>query len=279
MSDGSKRSALWSLTLTILIVFALVKAGWTVVDFFFLPDSETGSVSRSSIRSLPHNFRVVSNEALPKPVLKKKPKIRASIRDLKLLAVYRGEGQSLAVIQKASRALVVKKGERVFGYLLNEIDDRSVLLERNGKEYRLAIETPKVGSHAKLMPLSTPPGPFTKPPGNPQEIRKEGETLVVPKRLLSQYTRNIDKIWSNIGIDPVQKNGKLEGFRVRYVRRRSVFAKLGLKRGDLIVGINGEPIEDFETVQDLFREAQDLDSLTLTIKRGQKEMELDYEIR
>ncbi|WP_456458032.1 PDZ domain-containing protein [Nitratifractor sp.] len=278
MNDGSKRSALWSLFLTILIVFALVKAGWTVVDLFFLPDSETGSVSRSSIRSLPHNFHVVSNEALPKPAVKKKPKILASIRDLKLLAVYRGEGQSLAVIQKASQALVVRKGERAFGYLLNEIDDRSVLLERNGKEYRLAIESPKVGSHVKLMPFSIQHAP-SKPPGNPREIRKEGETLVVPKRLLSQYTRNIDKIWSNIGIDPVQKNGKLEGFKVRYIRRRSVFAKLGLKRGDLIVGINGEPIEDFRTVQDLFREAQDLDSLTLTIKRGQKEMELDYEIR
>ncbi len=278
MNDSSKRSTLWSLTLTVLLVFALVKVGWTVIDFLLLPDSEIENTSQSFIRSLPHNFRVVSNEALPKPAVKKRPKIRASIRDLKLLAVYRSKGQSLAVIQKASRALVVRKGERAFGYLLNEIDDRSVLLERNGKEYRLAIETPKVGSHAKLMPFSTQHGP-SKPPGNPQEIRKEGETLVVPRRLLSEYTRNIDKIWSNIGIDPVQKNGKLEGFKVRYIRRRSIFSKLGLKRGDLIVGINGEPIEDFGTVQDLFREARELDSLTLTIKRGQKEMELDYEIR
>ena len=278
MNNDSKYTPLWSFALTILIVAALVKAGWSLIDSLFLPHYDTITSQRNTLRPLPHNFRVVSNEALPKPITRKRPKIHASIRDLKLLAVYLGEGQNLAVIQKGSRSLVAQKGEKVFGYLLREFYDRSILLERNGKEYRLEIQTPKVESHATLIPLSSRAIP-PKASENFPEVRKEGESVIVPKSLLSEYTKNIDKIWTNIGIEPIEKDGKLKGFMVRYIKRRSVFAKLGLKRGDLIVGINGEPVEDFGIVQDLLQEIEELDNLTLTIKRGQKEMELDYEIR
>ncbi len=53
----------------------------------------------------------------------------------------------------------------------------------------------------------------------------------IERKLLSSYTNDVDKIWKNIGIEEHKSGGKLDGFKVNFVKKGSVFEKLGLKRG------------------------------------------------
>jgi general secretion pathway protein C len=88
----------------------------------------------------------------------------------------------------------------------------------------------------------------------------------------------MDEIMKNIGIVE-QKAGKdLKGFRVTFVRKNSPFAKLGLRRGDVIKSINGQEITSYNVAMDVYKNIDKMNALSITVKRGKEEMELEYEI-
>jgi general secretion pathway protein C len=190
---------------------------------------------------------------------------------MKLTGVYQGPRHRLAVITRGSQSFVVHEGETVLGYRIDTVGERSISLSRESKEYRLEL------------PLSKGIGSKGTAKRRRAEVREEiiddeGNKLV-PRVIIERYAKDPKEIWKEIGIDPYKKGELLQGFKVRFVRRGSDFAKLGLKQGDIIVGINGEPLVDYSTPMELMKNIDTLEELTLQIKRGNEELEIDYEIR
>ena len=274
MNENSKLRTLLRGLLPLLLIAAFIKLAWVLVELFLLPNHGVHHEAIKPATLLPHRFRLASNKALPKPLVKKSAKPLASIRDLKLLATYQGPSQSLAVIQKGSKAKVLSRGESLAGYRLEQVFSNAVIMSRSGKEYRLEIKQ-KVLKSYRQVPLA----PQKDMANGNDEISHEGTATLVPRSLIEKYTKNVDKIWKNIGITPEKRGGSIQGFRIRYIKRGSVFEKLGLKRGDLITAVNGERLNDYGTVMQLFQSIDSLEGLTLTVKRGKKEVELDYDIQ
>jgi general secretion pathway protein C len=88
----------------------------------------------------------------------------------------------------------------------------------------------------------------------------------------------MDDIYKNIGITDLKEGNKVVGFKISFVKRGSPFAKLGLKRGDIIKSVNGEEINSYNAAFNAYGNIKDVENLTLVIIRGKKEMELEYEI-
>ena len=107
----------------------------------------------------------------------------------------------------------------------------------------------------------------------------DGETKVVSKGLLSSYTKDIDKVWKDIGIGEHKVNGVLTGFKVNFIKRNSDFEKLGLKRGDILTSINGQELDSYNAAFSFYKEMDSIENLTLSIKRNNQNMELEYEIQ
>ena len=97
--------------------------------------------------------------------------------------------------------------------------------------------------------------------------------------LLSSYTKDVEKIWKDIGISEYKVNGKLGGFKVNFVKRDSDFEKLGLKRGDILKSVNGQELNSYNAAFSFYKEIETVENLTLSIKRDNKDMELEYEIQ
>lgn len=76
----------------------------------------------------------------------------------------------------------------------------------------------------------------------------------------------------------MREGRKIKGFKVNFVKRGSDFSKLGLKRGDIIKSLNGEELTDYNRAFEFYKNIDTVENLTLTIQRGQEEMELNYEI-
>jgi general secretion pathway protein C len=110
------------------------------------------------------------------------------------------------------------------------------------------------------------------------EITDGGDHKIIDKSLLDHYAKNMDDIYKNIGITEVKKGGKIKGFRITFVRRDSPFAKLGIKRGDMIKSINGQEINSYNAAFETYKNIQNVENLTMVIQRGKEEMELEYEI-
>ena len=69
-------------------------------------------------------------------------------------------------------------------------------------------------------------------------------------------------------------DGELAGFRVYPGRNRQKFAALGLRPGDLIKDINGQPLNDPTQAMQVFQSLGDTDEVTVTIERNGQDQSL-----
>jgi general secretion pathway protein C len=73
---------------------------------------------------------------------------------------------------------------------------------------------------------------------------------------------------------PYMPNGQLKGYRVYPGRDRRTFAALGLRPGDLVTDINGQPMNDIQGGMEVFRNLGDATQVTVTIERNGSAMVL-----
>jgi general secretion pathway protein C len=69
-------------------------------------------------------------------------------------------------------------------------------------------------------------------------------------------------------------DGQLAGFRVYPGRNRQKFAALGLRPGDLIKDINGQPLNDPTQAMQVFQSLGETEEVTVTIERNGQEQSL-----
>jgi len=278
MNQRSKTSPWVNRLITLLLVAAIVKIIWVIVELSFLPTVGVEPEHSQAGKTLYRPYRLASNEALKRPVKPRpaSPK-RDLLRELRLIGLYQDSQRSIAVITKGNKSYLVTPGEKVLGYQLEEIEPYAAILSKNGKSYRLDLDrSKKKVSHSSALPEKK-----GKKPALSSEISDGTEegTRTISRETLNKYVSDLDTIRKYIGLVPYKKDGALRGFKVRYIRKGSDFDKLGLRRGDIITGINGEQIIDLSVPMDLMRNLESLEGLTLQIKRGDKELELDYEVR
>jgi len=266
-----------SLLLLILVVSAIIKILWVSVELLWLPASGVDYIKRGHISYLNSSYQLASNTPVVFKKKKRTPKRVSYIKGMKLEAVYKGPKALVAVIKRGSKSYVLRVGETILGYRLVEVDSLGATLVRGSREYRLNM--PNIKSSQGASQNSNFDKQIPKKSSLEDEIINDDNRVIVPRKIIQEYSSDMNKIWKNIAINPLKRGGKLTGFIVNYVRPNSVFYKMGLRNGDIIKKINGETIEDYSIVMDTFKEAKDLSSLILDIKRGGKSLELDYEIR
>ena len=73
---------------------------------------------------------------------------------------------------------------------------------------------------------------------------------------------------------PVFANGVQRGYRVYPGRNRQQFAKLGLQPGDLVLSINGTPLDDPQRGMEIFNTIGTSDRVSVTVERNGQSQEL-----
>lgn len=159
-------------------------------------------------------------------------------------------------------------GERISGAVLHSVYLDHVVLDRAG-----ALET-------LLLPRQLPPGshgvaavPARRPGADPRTVAAVDNI----RRMVTQDPSILDQVMRTV---PSYDNaaGKLRGFRAYPGRNRAIFAKLGLKAGDLVTAINGTPLDDPQRSQDVFNTIQTSDHVTVTVERGGQKQDISLNI-
>lgn len=99
----------------------------------------------------------------------------------------------------------------------------------------------------------------------------------VSKTAVDQYLMNLSDLLASAQAVPrvrAAPGGRqvVDGFELRQIRAGSVVEKVGLKDGDVLLGVNGEPLDGLPTVLRLFGQAQAAGQATLTVLRGSERM-------
>ena len=220
----------------ILILLVLVKFLWFAVGLIWLSPAGIGHDDEVSSKSLYYRVKLTPNEA-PAPTKKLPAKIAGSIKDITLLAIYNSEDTTVITVEYKRKTKVLGRGDAINGFVLEGAGNNFATFSKDAKTYRVNLVKSKrsTGSSSSIKSSSKTVSSSSKDSSKIEgEITDAGDHKIIDKSLFDHYAKNMDDIYKNIGIAEVKQGGKIKGFRITFVRRGSPFAKLGVKRGDVL---------------------------------------------
>jgi general secretion pathway protein C len=267
--------------LIFLSLLFIVKLVWFIIAWFWLPSSGVDHVGQKGGKALYYRVKLTPNEASAptKPVEQRREK-SGSINDIVLLAIYNSSDATVITVKHKGKTKVLSRGDEINGFVLEGAGIDFATFTKAKKSYKVMLHKGK-GKHQNIGPSSAQNS--TSSIGNrPKKVAGDvvdaGDHKLVDRSLVDHYAKNMDDIYKNIGISELKDGNNLKGFQITFVRKDSPFAKLGVQRGDIIKSINGQEINSYNAAFSVYKNIGSLDNLTLVIKRGEEEMELEYEI-
>jgi general secretion pathway protein C len=184
--------------------------------------------------------------------------------NLNLKAIYDDPNGAFIAVEENKKLVLISIDEDFKGYKLIEVHADRAIFKKSSKRYELKFKEDKKNKSA--ISVAEP------------EIIADDSAVFIKRKEIKHYAKNFDAIWKNIKIKEIIENRHLKGFEVTWVKKRSMFEKLGLIKGDIIIGVNGKTLKSVSQVFKLYNNIDKLDSLRLKIMRNNEEKELEYEI-
>jgi general secretion pathway protein C len=189
--------------------------------------------------------------------------------DLKLKlwgTVTGGRNKAYAVIEEteAGKQNLYRTGDSIQNAILALILREKVVLNVNGKDEILEME--KTSDRGNQAPSQERPVPSTS-----QQIPLE-------RSQIESAVQDANNLMSEVNIRPFIQEGKAEGFILTQIKPNSVFRKMGLRNGDIIIGVDGEKIESMDNAFEFYEKLKSSSSVKLQLKRRGQLKTIDYSI-
>ncbi len=158
-------------------------------------------------------------------------------------------------------------GDNISGAALHSVFLDHVILDRSG-----ALETLTLPKQI-LMSAPRPPS-GRRQPGADAHTTQAVDSI---RKMVQQDPGILDQVMRVVpSYDSAA--GKMRGFRAYPGRNRQIFAKLGLKPGDLVTAVNGTALDDPQRSQEVFNTIQNSDRVTIAVERGGQKQEITLNI-
>ena len=117
-------------------------------------------------------------------------------------------------------------------------------------------------------------------PSENQTAQLESETgaIRLQQQEIDSSLADIDKVAEEIQIKSYGEGDESAGFQVGTVKPGSIFAKMGLRSGDVVTGLNQEAVTGVEQAEDLYDSLLKGDDIDLEIKRGGRTQKLQVTV-
>ena len=209
------------------------------------------AIATAHLFGIPQAEQAAPEDAQPTQMNLVLSAVFASSDPTKGLAVIGESPQAAKVYAVGS---VVRPGTKLHSVYLDR-----VILDRNGQLETLSLPKPNTAGIITTRTAAAPPrqggGQFA------DNLRRIAET-------------NPTAFAEIVRPQPVFANGVQRGYRVYPGRNRQQFAKLGLQPGDLVLSINGTPLDDPQRGMEIFNTIGTSDRVTVTVERNGQSQEL-----
>jgi len=212
---------------------------------FYVPQTKDYSFYSINLTDIFFNTEV--KKVIKKPI--------QTLRGVTLKAIYANGKRGFIIVEEKGKTAFVDLGKLYKGYKLTYIGENYAIFEKNGKKYKLEMKKSKIKNSFSIK--------------TPEAKRK----FTVSKKVFKEYTSNLNKIWNNIGIIKTQK-----GYMITYIRPNSIFTKIGLRRGDVLLEVNGRKLKNDADAWNLYKNADKFSNFEIKILRNHKEKVLNYEM-
>ena len=172
-------------------------------------------------------------------------------------------------LQKREQNLY-RVGDSVQDATVKMILREKVVLTVAGRDEVLAMEEmSQAGSTTArpALPAAQTPRPFPNAPPREQRIS-------IQRSMIDESLQDVNKLMSEIAIRPHE-----EGLSLSNIKPNSVFRRMGLRNGDILLGINGKEIRSVEDAMQLYDGLRSASEVQVQLKRRGQERSISYNIR
>ncbi|PCI48681.1 MAG: hypothetical protein COB51_04690 [Moraxellaceae bacterium] len=103
-----------------------------------------------------------------------------------------------------------------------------------------------------------------------------------PKDIVAKLSENSGQVLSSmineVGLEDLSQTGEGEGFRVGASAPKDVLSAVGLRRGDVVHSVNGQPLGDIQSDPNLMQEILASGKAKIEIQRGKRRFVVTYPI-
>ncbi|MDY6848173.1 MAG: type II secretion system protein GspC [Geoalkalibacter sp.] len=194
-------------------------------------------------------------------------------KDYILIGTVVGGDASLAVLQGDRNTDVYALGaELPDGGVVDRIFRHSVTIRyAEGDTTTLVVE----------MNGAPPPAAAQKntKEENPYKIEEVGDNRwVIPRESADGARGNLNELLRQARVEPRIVDGQTQGFVVRMIQPNTLLDMLGIRRGDVLMKINGIDLNSPEKALQIFQQLREARSISVDLLRGGEPTTFNYEI-
>jgi general secretion pathway protein C len=97
--------------------------------------------------------------------------------------------------------------------------------------------------------------------------------------IIDAAMQDVSKLMTEITITPHMEEGQSSGLAISNIRPNSIFRRMGLRNGDILVGVDGQEIRSVDDAMRFYESLRSASELKVQINRRGQERTIDYSIR
>ncbi len=220
-------------------------------------------------------FNTKEKEEKPKEEVQEvQEELKETKLNLKLWGtVSGGSDKTYAVIEdtKKRKQNLYREGDMIQNAIVKKILREQIILSVNDKDEILKMEEKKVSKSSAREKARSRDKPAVKK-------RASSKNIKIERSEIEEAISDVNNLMKQARIRPHFKNGKPDGLTLTRIKRKSVFTKLGLKSGDIIMGVDGKLIESVDDGLKFYDSLKTSSNVELQIKRRGRTQTINYEI-
>jgi len=196
------------------------------------------------------NVNVTSNEKL---------------RNLILKACYIEKNRKFIIIEERHKSIFLNLNDEYKGAKLLEVTKDSARFFKDGKYVSLSMEKSLKATKSSSML------------GNKESV-EENTYISVNREEIKKYKANLKAVLRDIRFQEVQEDGKFSGLRLNFIRKSSLFERMGFKKGDLIKSVDNKKLNSMMDLLPYYTSIENITTLQISFERDRQIKEITYEI-
>jgi general secretion pathway protein C len=190
--------------------------------------------------------------------------------DLRLIGTVVAGTDSLALIEINRKIELFRSGDRLPGEGTLGLISRSLIeiKERDGTTWNLLLY--QNGKNQPAVPAAS-----TSKNG----IRDMGKNRwSIAREVADQARGNIGGLLTSVRLEPRLTNGATAGFVVRMIKPRSLLAQLGIRKGDVLMQVNGVDLNSPEKGLQVVQQLREARTISISLERKGAPTTFTYEV-
>ncbi len=188
------------------------------------------------------------------------------------------DSKAYAVIEDTSlrQQNLYRKGDSVQNAQVKAILREKVVLTVNGKDEVLEMEKLESGKGGPIRRGVSSSSVAARPSSSGAT---RAQRITLKRSLIEDSIKDITKLMTQVKITPHMEDGVPNGLALSNIQPNSIFRRMGLRNGDVLMGVDGQQIQSVDDALRLYDSLQTAENVKVDLKRRGREKAIEYRVK